>query len=99
MIPPHWMAGQTQQDRHKQINLLTAEIMEAPSWPNLFSSVVWECFTQQQKPILAKRATIWGFDQNISIFAFNTEKKLTVQTVVGKNPLLDTLRLLNLVQC
>lgn len=42
--------------------------------------------------ILAQISTIWNFDQNISILALDTET--TAQTVIGKNLLLDIVRLL-----
>lgn len=81
--------------------LLNADIIEVPPTPNVFSSVVWECVSPQPRLILSQISTIWNFNQNISILALNTERKkqLTVQTVIGKNPLLDSLTLLNSVNC
>lgn len=52
--------------------LFDADTIEIPPTPNLFSSVVWECITQQPRLILAQIFSIWSFNQNISILAFNT---------------------------
>lgn len=52
------------------------------------SGLCGSVFTQQQRLTLAQMFTIWSFDQNISILAFNTEKNFTAHTVIRKKYIL-----------